>query len=97
MDQIEREYLAARDGTDSKEDTKHVEGRCWDIAGKFTTYEGAKLLKERYQLTESERLDIKIHKVKERFVVKTRTKIEEELESKTKKQKRQRNKKNKKG
>ncbi len=96
MDQVEREYLAARDGTDSKEDTKHVEGRRWDISGKFATYEGAKLLKERYELTESERLDIKIHKVKERFVVKTRTKVVEE-ESKTKKQKRRKNKKNKKG
>ena len=95
MDQIEREYLAARDGTDSKEDTKHVEGRRWDISGNFATYEGAKLLKERYELTESERLDIKIHKVKERFVVKTRTKVAEE--PKTQKQKRRKNKKNKKG
>jgi hypothetical protein len=95
MDQIEREYLEARDGTNSKEDTKHVEGRRWDTSGNFATYEGAKLLKERYELTESERLDIKIHKVKERFVVKTRTKIEEE--SKTQKQKRRKNKKNKKG
>ena len=95
MDQIEREYLEARDGTSSKEDTKHVEGRRWDTSGKFATYEGAKLLKERYELTESERLDIKIHKVKERFVVKTRTKVEEE--PKTQKQKRRKNKKNKKG
>jgi len=99
MNQLEREYLAARDGTSSKEDPRHVEGRQWDIAGKFTTYEGAKILKERFELTESERLDIKIHIVKERFVVKTRTKVEEveEVESKTKKQKRRRNKKNKKG
>ena len=95
MDQIEREYLEARDGTSSKEDTKHVEGRRWDTSGTFATYEGAKLLKERYELTESERLDIKIHKVKERFVVKTRTKVEEE--PKTQKQKRRKNKKNKKG
>ena len=96
MNQLEREYLEARDGTNSKEDSKHIEGRQWDIAGKFTTYEGAKLLKEKYELTENERLDIKIHKVKERFVVKTRTKVEE-VESKTKKQKRRKNKKNKKG
>ena len=95
MDQIEREYLEARDGTSSKEDTKHIEGRRWDTSGNFATYEGAKLLKERYELTESERLDIKIHKVKERFVVKTRTKAEEE--PKTQKQKRRKNKKNKKG
>ena len=96
MDQIEREYLEARDRTSSKKDSEVIEGRQWDVAGKFTTYDGAKLLKERYELTESERLDIKIHKVKERFVVKTRTKVVEE-ESKTKKQKRRKNKKNKKG
>jgi len=96
MDQIEREYLEARDRANSKNDSEAVQGRQWDIAGKFTTYDGAKLLKERYELTESERLDIKIHKVKERFVVKTRTKVEE-VESKTKKQKRRKNKKNKKG
>jgi len=96
MDQIEREYLEARDRSSSKKDSEVIEGRQWDVAGKFTTYDGAKLLKERYELTESERLDIKIHKVKERFVVKTRTKVVEE-ESKTKKQKRRKNKKNKKG
>ena len=95
MDQIEREYLEARDGINSKETAKHVEGPRWDVSGNFATYEGAKLLKERYELTESERLDIKIHKVKERFVVKTRAKVEEE--SKTQKQKRRKNKKNKKG
>jgi len=96
MDQVEREYLEARDRASSKKDSEVTQGRQWDVAGKFATYDGAKLLKERYELTESERLDIKIHKVKERFVVKTRTKVVEE-ESKTKKQKRRKNKKNKKG
>ena len=85
MDQVEREYLEARDRSSSKKDSEVTQGRQWDVAGKFATYDGAKLLKERYELTESERLDIKIHKVKERFVVKTRTKVVEE-ESKTKKQ-----------
>jgi len=49
------------------------EGTRWDISGRQDTYEGATALKEAIQIN-SDHLDVKVHKVKGQFVIKTREK-----------------------
>ena len=49
------------------------EGPRWDISGRQDTYEGATALKEAIQIN-SDHLDVKVHKVKGQFVIKTREK-----------------------
>ena len=70
------------------------QGPLWDISGRYTDYEGARLLKEALLLN-SGHLDVKIHVVSEKFVVKTREKKVEDLPEITKTKKKYR--KNKKG
>lgn len=61
------------------------EGTRWDVSGRQDTYEGATALKEAIEIN-SDHLDVKVHKVKGQFVIKTREKPldEQETSSRTK-------------
>jgi len=73
------------------------EGARWDISGRQDTYEGATALKEAIQIN-SDHLNVKVHKVKGQFVIKTREKPLDEqatnasAKSEKKKKRRQRRK-----
>lgn len=58
------------------------EGPRWDISGRQETYEGAVALKETIEIN-SDHLNVKIHKVKGQFVIKTREKPPEDIPSDT--------------
>ena len=77
-----------------EEQPPQAPGALWDISGRYVDYEGARLLKEAILLN-SDHLDVKIHRVDTKFVVKTREKKVEDLPETTKTKKKYR--KNKKG
>jgi hypothetical protein len=69
------------------------EGLRWDISGRQETFAGAAALKEAIEIN-SDHLNVKIHKVKGQFVIKTREKPPElkpqKTQSKSKKKKKKR-------
>ena len=50
-------------------------GRPWDIIGRFNTFEGADI--KRKQLQDKQNLQVKVKKLKEKYVVKVRSTIVE--------------------
>ena len=57
-------------------------GRPWDIIGRFNTFEGADI--KRKQLQDKQNLQVKVKKLKENYVVKTRSTVVNENRNKSK-------------
>ena len=76
---------------DQKKKSEEKNGKPWDIAGKFSDYTGADIFRNGVILQNGDELEVKVKKMSDGFVVKTRRKKEENLgESKKKRSKKDR-------
>ena len=78
---------------EKKSDAQTKHGKPWDIVGKFSDFVGADILRNGVLLQDGDNLEVKIKRMSDGYVVKTRRKKDEEPDKEQRKRSKKRSKK----